>query len=359
MKTALSSLFTPYRLGNLELANRVVMAPMTRSRAIGNVPNDLMVAYYGERASAGLIITEGTAPVADGVGYPRIPGIFTPAQIEGWRRVADAVHARQGKIFMQLMHTGRISHINNLPAGGQVVAPSAVRADEPMYTDSAGPQPLPEPLALDLEGVHKAAKGYAGAGKNAVAAGFDGVELHGANGYLIEQFLNPHTNRRTDAYGGSIEGRIRFALEAVGATSEAISPGRVGIRVSPYSTFNDMRTFDETEAQYVALAKGLAALKIAYVHIVLTADPRAATTARAIRAAFGGTVIVSSGFSGEKANDAIAQGEADLVAFGRPFLANPDLVERLKTGAALNEPDYTKLYTPGPEGYLGYPKMPA
>jgi N-ethylmaleimide reductase len=352
-----SPLFRPYHSGGLSLGNRIVMAPMTRSRAIGNVPQDITATYYGERATAGLIVTEGTAPTPDGLGYARIPGIFSGEQVKGWTKVADAVHKKGGKIFMQLMHTGRITHPLNQPAGARVLAPSAVRAEEKMYTDAEGPKDLPEPEAMSLDDIRAAVKGYTDAAKNAMSAGFDGIELHSANGYLLEQFLNPHTNRRTDEYGGSAEKRNRFVLEVARSVVDAIGPSHVGIRVSPYSTFNDMRAFDETEAQYSALARQLGELGLAYLHVVVTQDERARGTARVLKKSFSGTLILAQGFDRASAEAAINKGEADLVAFGRPFLANPDLVQRLETSAPLAEPDFSKLYTPGPEGYLGYPSL--
>jgi N-ethylmaleimide reductase len=348
------SLFQPYALGSLQLANRVVMAPMTRSRAIGNVASELIAEYYAERASAGLIVAEGTAPSPNALGYARIPGVFSSAQVEGWRKVSDAVHARGGKIFVQLMHTGRISHPLNLPSGGRVLAPSAVRAEQKMHTDQEGSVDLPEPTAMTLSDIEQAKREFAEAAKNAIDAGLDGVELHGANGYLLEQFVSPHTNRRDDAYGGSIENRNRFALEVAGAVARAAGPERLGFRVSPHNVVNDMRVFEEAHDQYVALAKGLSELGLAYLHIVRTPDPGAIPTARALREAFKATLILNSGFDRESAEVALVEGAADLIAFGRPFLANPDLVRRLETRSELAAPDFSKLFTPGPEGYLGY-----
>ncbi|MGZ5790400.1 MAG: alkene reductase, partial [Burkholderiaceae bacterium] len=240
----MSQLFSPTTLGPLTLQNRLVMSPLTRNRATGNVPNALMVTYYSQRASVGLIITEGTSPSPNGLGYPRIPGIFSAAQVAEWKKVTDAVHAKGAKIFMQLMHTGRIGHPLNLPAGARMLAPSAVGAAGEIYTDAEGMKPHPVPQAMTEADIKATIAEYVQAAKNAVAAGFDGVELHGANGYLLEQFIRPNTNQRTDAYGGAIEGRARFVLEVVDGVIGAIGKDKVGIRLSPYGVFNDMPLYD-------------------------------------------------------------------------------------------------------------------
>ena len=356
-----TDLFQPYDLGPLTLTNRTVMAPMTRSRAIGSVPNALMAEYYGQRAGAGLIVTEGTAPSPHGLGYPRIPGLFNAEQVAGWKLVTDAVHARGGKIFVQLMHTGRVSHPDNMPAGARVVAPSAIAAKGEMYTDGGGNQPQPTPEAMSRYDVQAAVAEFAQSARLAVQAGFDGVELHGANGYLIDQFLNPASNQRSDAYGGSLEARNRFAIEVTAAVAEAIGPERTGIRLSPYGVFNDQIIFDEIEIQYTALARELSALKLAYVHLVdhsaMGAPKPEASTVVAIREAFNGTLILSGGYDRERAQADLDGGLGDLVAFGRPFLANPDLVERLQAGAELSPPDFGSFYTPGEKGYTDYPTL--
>ncbi len=351
----MDTLFTPLGLGPLSLPSRVVMAPMTRSRAIGGVPNDLMATYYAQRASAGLIVTEGVAPVPDGLGYPRIPGLWSEAQVAGWRTVTEAVHAAGGRIVAQLMHVGRIAHELNLPEGARIVAPSAVTAAGQMYTDAQGPQPHGDPQALEGAALREAIDGFAGAARHAREAGFDAVELHAANGYLLEQFLSPHTNQRSDEYGGDVDGRIRFVVEAAERAAAAIGADRVGIRLSPYNTFNDMRLFDDVEATYVALAKALGELGLLYVHLVLTPDERASATARRVAEAFGGPFILNGGFDRERAEATLAAGDADLIAFGRPFIANPDLVARFRSGIALAEPDPNTFYSPGPEGYVDYP----
>ena len=354
-------LFSPYRLGDLELRNRLVMAPMTRSRAIGNVPNDLMAEYYGQRADAGLIITEGTAPSANGLGYPRIPGLFSDAQVEGWKKVTEAVHARGGRIFAQLMHVGRIGHPLNLPEGAQLVAPSAITAPGEMYTDAKGPQPHPEPKAMTQDDIRAAIDEYVQASVNAIKAGFDGVELHGANGYLIDQFLNPTTNVRDDEYGGSDEGRARFALEVAREVTDAVGKQRVGIRLSPYGVFNGMGVWDELEDSFTYYAQQLGKLGLVYLHLVdhsgmgAPAVPDSVKTR--MREAFGGTIILSGGYDGDSAEADLAAGKGELVAFGRPYLANSDLIARIQKGAALNEPKMDLFYTPGPEGYTDYPTI--
>lgn len=351
------NLFTPYRLGRLELPNRVVMAPMTRSRALGGVPNELMARYYAQRAGAGLIVTEGVAPAPSGLGYARIPGLFSAEQVAGFRAVTEAVHAAGGRIVAQLMHVGRIAHPANLPAGARALAPSAVGADGQMWTDAHGPQPLPVPEAMTAGEVREAREGFVRAARNAIEAGFDGVELHGANGYLLEQFLHPHTNRRTDEYGGGIEQRTRFVVEVARATADAIGADRLGIRLSPYSTFNDMPLHDAVDATYAALAAKLRGL--GYVHLVQSSRAGYAETERKVRAAFGGPLIVNGGFDRERAEATLAAGQAELVAFGRPFISNPDLVARFAAGAPLASPDPATFYSAGSEGYVDYPALQA
>lgn len=345
-------LFTSFSVAGLELPNRIVMAPMTRSRAIGNVPNDLMRDYYRQRASAGLIVTEGIAPAPSGLGYARIPGLYSPEQVAGWKTVTRAVHEAGGRIIAQLMHVGRIAHPANVPAGGRIVAPSAVRAAGEMYTDAHGPMPHPEPAEMTLADVHAAKDEFVQATRNALAAGFDGVELHAANGYLLEQFLHPHTNRRTDAYGGSDENRNRFVVEVAQAAADA-ARGKVGIRLSPYGTFNDMAAREDARDAYAALARSLNGL--AYIHAIRSPDPRFAETFRAIREVFGGPIIENGGFDVESAEAALREREADLISFGRPFIANPDFVNRVRSGAALAEPRPETFYTPGAAGYTDYP----
>ena len=257
-------LFEPLATASIQLANRAVMAPMTRSRAVdANTPNALMAEYYAQRATAGLIVTEGTSPSPNGLGYPRIPGLFNDAQVRGWKAVTDAVHAKGGKIFVQLMHTGRVTHVANLPAGAEVLGPMADACPGEMYTDSQGMQPHSAPRAMTATDIAHAVDEYAKSARLAIEAGFDGVELHAANGYLIEQFLNANVNQRTDAYGGSIEGRNRFALEVSRATAAAIGAHRVGIRLSPYGVFNSTGVFPDVEAQYLALTQELSTAGLA------------------------------------------------------------------------------------------------
>ena len=350
------TLFSSFSLGTLTLPNRVVMAPMTRCRAIDNIPGALMAAYYAQRAGAGLIITEGTSPSPNGLGYARIPGAYSEAQLAGWRLVTDAVHQRGGRIFLQLMHSGRISHPINMPDGARVIAPSPVTAAGEMFTDSQGPLPHPEPVAMTLEDIHATQQEYADAAAKAVDAGFDGVELHGANGYLPEQFLNPDTNRRSDDYGGGVAQRCRFMIETAAAIADAIGAGRCGVRLSPYGTFNDMALYDEIDATYLQLAEALGALKPAYLHIVdMAGDGVPAALKEGIKASSGSPLILNGGFTAEAAEAAIAAGSADLVSFGMPFIANPDLVARLQQGLPLAEADPDTLYTPGAEGYTDYP----
>lgn len=353
-------LFAPATLGPLALSNRMVMAPMTRSRALeANTPNDLMAEYYGQRAGAGLIITEGVSPAPNGTGYPRIPGLWSAPQVEGWKKVTQAVHAKGGHIFAQLMHTGRVGHPLNLPAGAEVVAPSAVALEGTMYTDAQGMQPHPVPRAMSEGDVRQAMDEFVLASRNAIAAGFDGVELHGANGYLIEQFLSPHTNQRSDAWGGSVEKRIGFVVEVAQATAAAIGGARVGIRLSPYGANAGMKPYPEIDETYTTLVPRLAATGIQYVHIVdhsaMGAPAVPETLRRALRQDWPRTFILAGGFDRASAEAALNEGRCDLVAFGRAFLANPDLVSRLERGLPLNAPDFATFYTPGPKGYTDYP----
>jgi len=357
----MSKVFTKAALGQLTLQNHLVMSPMTRNRATDNIPNALMAEYYAQRATAGLIITEGTSPSPNGLGYPRIPGIFSKAQVEGWKLVTDAVHAKGAKMFLQLMHCGRIAHPLNLPAGARMVAPSAVAAAGEMYTDAEGMKPHPAPQAMTEADIRSAIAEFAQAAKNAVAAGFDGIELHSANGYLLEQFIRPNTNQRTDAYGGPIEKRSRLVLEAVEATITAIGKDKVGIRLSPFGVFNDMPLYDAMEADYTYLAQQLNAQGLVYIHLVdhspMGAPPVPDVMKAAFRKLFKRTLILSGGYDAARAESDLAAGKCDLIAVGRPFLANPDLVERWKTGAPVNEPDMATFYTPGPKGYTDYPVM--
>jgi N-ethylmaleimide reductase len=357
----MSLLFSKTTLGPLSLQNRLVMCPLTRSRAIGNIPNDLMVQYYAQRASAGLIITEGTSPSPNGLGYPRIPGIFSAQQVAGWKKVTDAVHAGGAKMFIQFMHTGRVSHSLNLPAGAKVLGPSAVAAKGEMYTDAEGMKPLPTPNAMTDADIKTAIAEFVQVAKNAVAAGFDGVELHGANGYLLEQFIRPSSNQRADRYGGGIENRARFALEVVAATITAIGKDKVGIRLSPFGVFNDMPLYPEMEADYTYLAQKLNTAGLLYIHLVDHSSmgaPKVPDSMKAtFRSVFKGALILSGGYDAARAESDLAAGKCDLIAFGKAFLANPDLVERWKEHATVNAPDMSTFYTPGAKGYTDYPAL--
>lgn len=357
----MSLLFSKTTLGSLTLQNHLVMAPLTRSRAIGNIPNALMAEYYAQRATAGLIITEGTSPSPNGLGYPRIPGIFSAAQIAGWQRVTDAVHVHGAKMFIQFMHCGRIGHALNLPAGARILAPSAVMAVGEMYTDAEGMKPHPVPQAMTEADIKATIEEFAQAAKNALAAGFDGVELHGANGYLLEQFIRPNSNQRSDRYGGTIENRARFMLEVADAVISTIGKDKVGIRLSPFGVFNDMPLHDAIEADYTYLAQQLNARGLAYIHLVdhssMGAPPVPASMKATFRNAFKGKLILSGGYDAARAESDLAAGKCDLIAVGKPFLANPDLVTRWKTGLALNAPDMNTFYTPGAKGYTDYPAL--
>lgn len=353
-----TTLFTSTTLGKLQLKNRITMAPLTRSRAIGNVPNELMEKYYRLRAAAGLIITEGTSPSSNGLGYARIPGLFSDAQVQGWRRVTDSVHQAGGNIFAQLMHTGRVSHPANMPADAKVLAPSAIAAPGEMWTDSNGMQPHPVPTAINEADIAHAIAEYATASKRAIEAGFDGVELHAANGYLIDQFLNTASNQRTDRWGGSIENRIRFAVEVARATAIAIGADHIGMRISPYGVFNGMTADAEMDALYERLIAELNSIGLAYIHIVDHSSqgaPEVSPTLKAkIRATFKGKYIMSGGYDLTRANADLDLQRGDLVAFGRPFISNPDLVEKLRNGSPLTAPDSNTFYTPGEKGYTDY-----
>lgn len=357
-------LFTPLTTSSLQLNNRVVMSPLTRSRASqDNIPTALMAEYYGHRATAGLIITEGTSPSPNGLGYPRIPGLFNAAQVAGWKQVTDAVHAKGGKIVVQLMHTGRVTHIANLPAGAEVLGPSAEPCPGEMFTDSQGMRPHSTPKAMTQADIAATVDEYVQSAKLAIEAGFDGIELHAANGYLIEQFLNAKVNKRTDGYGGSTEGRNRFALEVARATVAAIGADKVGIRLSPHGVLGGTGTFPEVDAQYLALTDALSSLDLAYIHVLdhsaLGTPPVPEASKKALRAAFKGTFILAGGFDQASAEAAITEGRADLIAFGRPFIANPDWVARMRSGMAANDLDMSTFYTPGAKGYTDYPTLAA
>ena len=353
-------LLTPCKFGITELKNRVVMAPMTRCRAIGNVPNDLMAEYYRQRSDAGLIITEGTSPSANGLGYARIPGIFTETQKEGWKKTTSAVHDNGSKIFIQLMHTGRISHILNMPEGSRIIAPSAVKAAGKMWTDTEKLQDFPVPKSMTNEDIIHTKSEFIAAAKNAIIADFDGVELHGANGYLLEQFLSPVSNIREDNYGGNIENRCRFVLEVVSGVADSIGKEKTGIRLSPYGVASDMHYYPEIDATYKYLAVKLQALGIVYIHLVdhssMGAPIVSSDLKKLIRKTFKGTIILTGGYNREKADTDIQNGLCDFVGFGRPFINNPDLVERFKNRWPLsNDLKMDLFYTADEKGYTDYP----
>jgi N-ethylmaleimide reductase len=337
------------------------MAPLTRSRAVdSNTPNALMAEYYGQRAGAGLIITEGTSPSPNGLGYARIPGLFNAAQVAGWSAVTEAVHRRGAKIFVQLMHTGRVGHQANLPAGAEVLGPTDAVLPGEMYTDGQGMQPHTPPRAMTDADIAHAVGEFVASARLALEAGFDGVELHAANGYLLEQFLNGNVNTRTDGYGGDATRRNRPVFEVARAVTAAIGAMRVGIRVSPYGAFNATGAYDGVDAQYLALAAQLGAMSLAYLHLVdhssMGAPQVPAAFKAQLREAFGGTFIASGGLDRPTAERVIAAGQGDLVAFGRAWLANPDLIERMQAGLPLNPPDASTFYTPGARGYTDYPR---
>jgi N-ethylmaleimide reductase len=353
-------LLTPGKIENLNLQNRVVMAPMTRCRAIGNVPNELIASYYEQRSGAGLIITEGTSPSPNGLGYARIPGLFSKEQVDGWKKTTTAVHKGGAKIFVQFMHSGRISHQLNMPEGTQILAPSAVKAAGQMWTDAQQMQDFPIPKAMSAEELTMTKNEFVNAAKNAIEAGFDGVELHAANGYLLEQFLSPVSNIRTDNYGGSVINRSRFVLEVVAAVAEAIGKEKTGIRVSPYGVASDMPIYPQIDATYNYLSEQLNELGIAYIHIVdhsaMGAPVVPLETKEMIRKNFKNTIILSGGYDMERAEADLESGLGDLVAFGRPFINNPDLINRFKNNWPLTQDLKMDLfYSADEKGYTDYP----
>lgn len=355
-------LFDSVSIRGMQLPNRVVMAPLTRSRAVdNNTPNALMAEYYAQRAGAGLIVTEGTSPSPNGLGYARIPGLFNAAQVAGWKAVTDAVHARGGRIVVQLMHTGRVSQAANLPLGAEVLGPTKQTLAGEIHTDAHGMQPHTAPRAMDAGDIARAIDEYAQAARLAIEAGFDGVEIHAANGYLVEQFLNANVNTRDDDWGGSAAKRNRFALEVIRAAAKAIGAARVGVRLSPHGVFNATGAFDGVEEQYLALARELSALELLYLHVLdhsaMGAPGVPVELKRALRAAFEGPFILAGGFDAATAEAALQANQADLIAFGRAMLANPDLVQRMQRGAALNTPDMATFYTAGAAGYTDYPTL--
>ncbi len=347
-------LFQPLQVGTSTLRNRIVMAPMTRSRAndIG-IPSDSVAVYYSQRASAGLIISEGVFPAAMGKGYMRTPGICNDEQVQAWRTVTDAVHAQGGTIFMQLMHCGRIAHPSMLPNHAQPVAPSAVKAEGMAWTDS-GQQPLVEPRALTTDEVAQVIDEYAQATHSALTAGFDGVELHAASGYLPEQFLSSKTNQRNDEYGGSVDNRVRFVIATLNAMIAVAGADRVGIKISPEMNFNDIVDANPIET-YSTLVQQLEGLPLAYLHVA-TFNPKTNYHAL-LKPLYKGRYFLGGGLTQTSAETLLANGQADAAVFGTLFLANPDLPERFHRGAALNTADRNTFYSPGAAGYTDYPSL--
>ena len=358
MKT---SLMTPVKIGSYHLPYRVVMAPLTRMRAPDNIPTDLMATYYVQRASAGLIISEATQISTLGAGYPATPGIYNDLQVAAWKKITDTVHAANGHIFLQLWHVGRISH-PDFHDGALPVAPSAIKPEGNAVTPT-GMKPFVTPRALEMDEIQGIVEQYRQAAKNALAAGFDGVEIHSANGYLLDQFLRDGTNKRTDSYGGSLENRARFLLEVTEAVTAVCGAERVGIRLSPSGTFNDM-TDSDPKTMFVYLLEQLNRFGLAYLHIIdaLESDIRHGAHVidlAVLRKAYSGILIVCGGYDQARAEQVLADGLADAVAFGQLYIANPDLVERFKLNAPLNTPDPASFYGGSEKGYTDYPVLEA
>ncbi|MFD8410930.1 alkene reductase [Streptomyces sp. NPDC059650] len=359
----MSTAFDPIYLGGKRLANRIAMAPMTRSRAYGPgaTATELMATYYAQRASAGLIITEGIQPSVVGQGYPDTPGLHSAEQAAAWRKVTDAVHREGGVIFAQLMHTGRIGHPSLLPDGLIPVGPSAVAATGQVYTHQ-GPRDFVTPKELEHDEIVQTIADFAAAARNAIAAGFDGVELHGGNGYLIHQFLAPNANQRTDVWGGDAAGRVRFAVEAAAAVAEAIGAHRTAVRISPGTPLNSISETDQADLEetYAALVAGLAPLELAYLHVL--EGPNQSLT-EGLRKDWPGTFVLNPFThpepTGQDSLGLIEDGAADMIAFGALFLANPDLPRRLAAGGPYNAPDRATIYGGDERGYTDYPALPA
>jgi len=354
-------LFEPYKLGDIELKNRIVMAPLTRNRATPgtDAPSTLAIDYYRQRASAGLIVTEGSQISRQAQGYIWTPGIYTPQQIDGWRKVTDAVHKAGGKIVIQLWHVGRVSHTSLQSEGKAPVAPSAIRAEAKTFIEG-GFAETSEPHALSLEEIGQILSDYRQATRNAREAGFDGIEIHGANGYLIDQFLKSGANKRDDSYGGSIEGRAHFALNVVDVIASEWEPGRVGIRLSPVTPSNGISEPDP-QPLFNHLVSELDKRNLAFIHVVEGATGGARDVApfdyAALRRRFKGTYIANNGYNRQTAINALKEKQADLIAFGRDFISNPDLVERLRRNSPLNELNRATLYGGGAKGYTDYPAL--
>ena len=355
-----SKLFEPYKLGPITLPNRVVMAPLTRNRAVaGMVPSPLAVEYYGQRASAGLLITEASQISQQGQGYQDTPGIYSKEQVAGWRKVTDRVHARGGRIFIQIWHVGRISHTSLQPNSGAPVGPSAIRAKGKTFVGGTFTE-ISEPRALALEEIPGIIDGFRRGAANALEAGFDGVEIHGANGYLLDQFAKDGTNKRTDAYGGSIENRAKLMLDVSKVVAAVAGPERTGIRISPVTPANDISD-SNPQPLFDYIVDNFNALKLAYIHVIegATGGPRdiAPFDYGSLRKRFNGAYMANNGYDLELANKVLAADEADLIAFGKLFISNPDLVERLKRGAPLNPFDKATFYGGDAKGYTDYPVL--
>ncbi|MGA7480593.1 MAG: alkene reductase [Bradyrhizobium sp.] len=355
-----SNLLEPFKLGSITLSNRLVMAPLTRNRALeGLVPNPLAVEYYGQRASAGLLISEATQVSQQGQGYQDTPGIYSKEQIAGWRKVTDRVHAQGGRIFLQLWHVGRISHVSLQPKGGAPVAPSAIRAKTKTFVNGTFAD-VSEPRVLELSEIPGIIDSFRQGAANAIAAGFDGVEVHGANGYLLDQFAKDGTNKRTDAYGGGIENRAKLMLEVTKAVAAEVGSERTGIRISPVTPANDVSD-SNPQPLFDYIVDHLNALKLVYIHVIegATGGPRdiAPFDYHSLRNRFKGAYIANNGYDLALASKVLSANEADLIAFGKLFIANPDLVERFKRGTPLNTPDKATFYGGGAKGYTDYPVL--
>ena len=352
----MTTLFDPVRLGDIDLASRIIMAPMTRSRAgDGDAPTDLNVEYYRQRATAGLIVTEGTQPSATGKGYCRTPGIHTSRQIAGWRKVTDAVHAEGSRIVLQIMHCGRIASRFNKDPGAETVAPSAIQAKGQMFTDAAGMVDFDVPRELDIAEIPAVIDEFRQATVNALLAGFDGVELHCASGYLPMQFLSTGTNQRKDHYGGPVVNRIRAVVEMLEAMCGVAGAGRVGLRICPGVVFNDIHD-DDPAKTYTALLQAVDPMHLAYLHLIRFRSPQVDGEAVA-KANFTGSLILNDSITFEHGSRMVDSGEAAALSFARYYLANPDLVRRFREGAELAHFDRKTLYTPGPKGYTDYPTL--
>jgi N-ethylmaleimide reductase len=361
--SATTKLLEPYQLGPITLPNRLVMAPLTRNRAVppGMVPSPLAVDYYGQRATAGLLVTEASQVSRQGQGYQDTPGIYSREQVAGWKKVTDRVHEKGGRIFIQIWHVGRVSHTSLQPNGGAPVAPSAIRAKGKTFVGGTFAD-ISEPRALDASEIPGIIDDFKRAAANALQAGFDGVEIHGANGYLLDQFAKDGANKRTDAYGGGIENRAKLMLEVAKAVAEEAGANRTGIRISPVTPANDISD-SNPQSLFDHIVDGLSGLKLVYLHVVegATGGPRdnAPFDYASLRKRFGGAYMANNGYDFALATKVLAASSADLIAFGKPFISNPDLVERLKTGAPLNEWDKATFYGGGAKGYTDYPTLGA